>query len=182
MTTTERQVYLVDDEAAVRRSIAFMLRTAGYAIESFESGEAFLRAAPGLPMGCVLLDIRMPGMDGLQVQAAMRGLAQLQLAVDGNDPLAHAGQAIAFTQGSTQASVIVDIEQDLIATMMQGHGQGLCVGMPCGVGHRFLHDAQDGFCNQRIGNAYLFVDVQLQQGSWHRGCQCTQGGLHVQPA
>lgn len=68
----ERQIYLVDDEAAVRRSIAFMLRAAGYNIETFDSGEAFLKAAPRLTMGCVLLDVRMPGMDGLEVQAAMR--------------------------------------------------------------------------------------------------------------
>jgi two-component system response regulator FixJ len=68
----ERQIYIVDDEAAVRRSISFMLRAAGYQVESFDSGEAFLRAAPQLAMGCVLLDVRMPGMDGLEVQAAMR--------------------------------------------------------------------------------------------------------------
>ncbi|HPU16377.1 MAG TPA: response regulator, partial [Polymorphobacter sp.] len=84
--TTERQVYLVDDEAALRRSISFMLRTAGYAIESFESGEAFLRAAGGLAMGCVLLDVRMTGMDGLQVQSTMRerGLALPVIIITGH--------------------------------------------------------------------------------------------------
>ena len=66
------QVYLVDDEAAVRRSVSFMLKTAGYAVETFESGEAFLKAAPGLAPGCVLLDIRLGGIDGLEVQQILR--------------------------------------------------------------------------------------------------------------
>jgi two-component system response regulator FixJ len=66
------QVYLVDDEAAVRRSVSFMLKTAGYAVEAFESGEAFLKAAPGLAPGCVLLDIRLSGIDGLEVQQILR--------------------------------------------------------------------------------------------------------------
>jgi two-component system response regulator FixJ len=66
------QIYLVDDEAAVRRSVAFMLKTAGMAVEAFESGEAFLKAASGLAPGCALLDVRLGGMDGLAVQQALR--------------------------------------------------------------------------------------------------------------
>ena len=65
-------VYLVDDEAAVRRSVGFMLKTAGYHVESFESGEAFLKVAGQLGPGCVLLDVRMGGMDGLAVQATLK--------------------------------------------------------------------------------------------------------------
>ncbi|MFZ4690834.1 MAG: response regulator transcription factor [Polymorphobacter sp.] len=68
----ERHVYVVDDEATVRRSIQFMLRTAGHNVTLFESGEAFLKAAPGLASGCVLLDVRLTGMDGLAVQQALR--------------------------------------------------------------------------------------------------------------
>ena len=94
--TTERQVYLVDDEAALRRSISFMLRTAGFNIECFESGEAFLRAAPALAMGCVLLDVRMTGMDGLQVQAAMRerGLALPVIIITGHGDVGLAVRAM----------------------------------------------------------------------------------------
>jgi two-component system, LuxR family, response regulator FixJ len=68
----ECQVYLVDDEAAVRRSVSFMLKTAGHAVESFESGEAFLKVAAGLAPGCVLLDVRLGGIDGLAVQQELR--------------------------------------------------------------------------------------------------------------
>lgn len=69
---SDRQVYLVDDEAPVRRSVGFMLKTSGYEVEQFESGEAFLKAAPHLAPGCVLLDVRMGGMDGLTVQMALK--------------------------------------------------------------------------------------------------------------
>ncbi|NNM76442.1 response regulator transcription factor [Sphingomonas sp. ID1715] len=68
---TEKQVYIVDDDEAIRRSLNFMLRTSGYKVEQFTCGEEFLKAATKLSPGCVLLDIRMPGLDGLEVQQAM---------------------------------------------------------------------------------------------------------------
>jgi len=68
----EQRVYLVDDEAAVRRSVGFMLKTAGLVVEAFESGEAFLQKAGGLAPGCVLLDVRLAGIDGLAVQQQLR--------------------------------------------------------------------------------------------------------------
>ncbi|MFL6722139.1 MAG: response regulator transcription factor [Sphingomonas sp.] len=72
MTASEEKlVYLVDDDAAVRRSVAFMLKTSGHKVEAYESGTALLKAAARLGPGCILLDIRMPGMDGLEVQQAL---------------------------------------------------------------------------------------------------------------
>ena len=66
-------VHVVDDEEAIRRSLDFLLRTAGYQVEKWPDGESFLKGAdPALP-ACVLLDVRMPGMDGLQVQEEMAG-------------------------------------------------------------------------------------------------------------
>ena len=75
--TAERQVYLVDDDDAIRRSASFMLKTSGFIVTSFGSGVDFLEAARGLDAGCVLLDVRMPEIDGLAVQAALklRGIA-----------------------------------------------------------------------------------------------------------
>ncbi len=69
---TGRLVYIVDDDEAVRRSAAFMLKTAGFTVDSFESGVDFLKAAGSLDPGCVLLDVRMPVMDGLEVQRALK--------------------------------------------------------------------------------------------------------------
>ena len=67
-----RLVHLVDDDDAIRRSVGFMLKTSGYHVRTYESGVELLKGAPGLEPGCILLDIRMPGMDGLDVQAALR--------------------------------------------------------------------------------------------------------------
>jgi two-component system response regulator FixJ len=67
----EKQVYVVDDDEAIRRSLSFMLRTSGHKVDLFTQGEEFLKGAAKLDPGCVLLDIRMPGMDGLEVQRAL---------------------------------------------------------------------------------------------------------------
>ena len=67
-----RLVHLVDDDEAIRRAVGFMLKTSGYHVRTYESGIELLKDAANLEPGCVLLDIRMPGMDGLEVQASLR--------------------------------------------------------------------------------------------------------------
>ena len=70
----KRTVHVVDDDAAVRRSLERLLHAAGYACVSYHSSSAFLDAARELSGGCVLLDVRMPGMDGLELQALLQQL------------------------------------------------------------------------------------------------------------
>jgi len=65
-------VHLVDDDEAIRRSVGFMLKTASFQVRSYGSGVELLKEAKALDPGCILLDIRMPGMDGLEVQAALK--------------------------------------------------------------------------------------------------------------
>jgi two-component system response regulator FixJ len=93
---TDKQVYVVDDDEAIRRSLSFMLKTSGHKVELFTCGEEFLKAAPKLAPGCVLLDIRMPGMDGLEVQAAMaeRGLTFPVVVMTGHGDIAIAVRAM----------------------------------------------------------------------------------------
>ena len=67
----ERTVHVVDDDEAVRRSLKRLLDAAGVHVISYETSLAFLDAAPNLAPGCALLDIKMPGMDGLQLQALL---------------------------------------------------------------------------------------------------------------
>lgn len=67
----EFPVYLVDDDDSVRRSVGFMLKTSGYQVQPFESGVKFLTRVKHLEPGLILLDIRMPEMDGLQVQSEL---------------------------------------------------------------------------------------------------------------
>lgn len=64
----ERHVYIVDDDEAVRESLSVLLETRGYAVRSFGSAPEFLALAKALPAGCVIADIRMPEMDGLELQ------------------------------------------------------------------------------------------------------------------
>lgn len=71
---TERRVYIVDDDASVRRSTALLLRTHGYLVESYRSGVEFLEGVRTLEPGCVLLDLRMPGIDGIGVLEQLAGL------------------------------------------------------------------------------------------------------------
>jgi two-component system response regulator FixJ len=61
-------VHIVDDELSIRRSIDFLLRGAGYHSECWCDGNAFLSGADRTRPACVLLDVRMPGIDGLEVQ------------------------------------------------------------------------------------------------------------------
>lgn len=68
MNQTDITVYIVDDDPAVRDSLTLMLQQDGYRIRSFESGEAFLAVADTTTHGCAIIDIRMPGMDGIQLQ------------------------------------------------------------------------------------------------------------------
>lgn len=68
----QRLVHVIDDDPAVRRSVAFMLKTSGYQVQSYETGVELLKVAGDLAPGCILLDIRMPGMDGLEVQETLQ--------------------------------------------------------------------------------------------------------------
>lgn len=61
-------VYLVDDDAAVRDGVSLLLETAGFVVTSHASGASFLAALEGEPAGCLILDLCMPGMSGLEVQ------------------------------------------------------------------------------------------------------------------
>lgn len=65
-------VFIVDDDPAVRDSAALLLSLHGHATASFASAEDFLAAARGDWAGCALVDIRMPGMDGIALLAAMK--------------------------------------------------------------------------------------------------------------
>lgn len=60
-------VYVVDDEGEVRRSLGFFLKTAGFLPRPFLNGEDFLAEADGLAPGCVMLDVRLSGVSGLEV-------------------------------------------------------------------------------------------------------------------
>jgi len=67
-------ICLVDDDAAVRESTARLLAAEGYAVLSYASAEAFLAAAPFGETGCVVLDLQLPGMSGIELQERLAGV------------------------------------------------------------------------------------------------------------
>lgn len=65
-------VHVIDDDEAVRQSLAFLLSTAGFAVRVHESATGFLKALPAAQVGCIVTDVRMPEMDGLELQRRLR--------------------------------------------------------------------------------------------------------------
>jgi two-component system response regulator FixJ len=92
----KRVIHLVDDEEAIRRAAGFALKTAGFGVETYASGVEFLRAARSTTQGCVILDVRMPAMDGLEVQTAMaeRGIQMPVIVLTGHGDVSVAVQAM----------------------------------------------------------------------------------------
>jgi FixJ family two-component response regulator len=70
--TREATVFIVDDDASVRRSLERLLRASGFHVESFDSGEHYLEREPFGGLGCVLLDINMPGVSGIELQQRLQ--------------------------------------------------------------------------------------------------------------
>jgi len=74
--TAKRLVHVIDDEDSVRRSVSFMLKTSGFDVRGWNSGVSFLREVRHAEVGCLLLDIRMPEMDGFEVCQSIRQNSQ----------------------------------------------------------------------------------------------------------
>ncbi|HEY2481392.1 MAG TPA: response regulator FixJ [Caulobacteraceae bacterium] len=67
-------VHVIDDDDAVRDSIAFLLEAAGFEVKTYDSGTRFLEQFTGQETGCVLTDVRMPGLTGLELAVKLRAL------------------------------------------------------------------------------------------------------------
>jgi two-component system response regulator FixJ len=65
-------VHLVDDDEDVRRALAFLLGTAGLAVRVYESADSLLAKLPSVAEGCIVSDVRMPGLSGLQLLQVLR--------------------------------------------------------------------------------------------------------------
>ena len=65
-------VHVVDDDADVRNSVAFLLQSAGLDVRTYESAAALLAAAATLKSGCIITDVQMPAMSGLELQRRLR--------------------------------------------------------------------------------------------------------------
>lgn len=92
---SSQQVFIVDDDTSVRESLSLLLSMRGLSTQSFGSAEDFLEAFQPSWRGCLVLDIRMPGMSGLELQQHLqqRGCTLPIIIVTGHGDVAAARQA-----------------------------------------------------------------------------------------
>jgi two-component system response regulator FixJ len=85
-------VYVIDDDPAMRNSLDFLLSAAGFNVTLFDSALAFLKGLPDLTLGCVVSDVRMPGIDGIdllrQLKQGPKTLPIIIMTGHGDVPLA----------------------------------------------------------------------------------------------
>ncbi|RWP78372.1 response regulator FixJ [Mesorhizobium sp.] len=89
-------VHVVDDDVEVRKSLGFLLATADFAVRLYESASAFLATATGNLDGCIVTDVRMPGIDGIEFlrQLRSRGHSIPVIVMTGHADVALAVQAM----------------------------------------------------------------------------------------
>ena len=124
MTELTKTVHLVDDDEAVRRSASLILRTTGYIVKTYSSGVELLDATQDIAPGCILMDVRMPHMDGLEVQAELRdrGLSMPVIVMTGHGDVGLAVRAmkagaIDFLEKPFQKSQLIEAIEDGFARM-----------------------------------------------------------------
>lgn len=90
--TADAVVHVIDDDEAVRQSLEFLLGTADFKVRTYDSASAFLEVLPQVQSGCVITDVRMPGMTGIEllqrIQAMERRLPVIVITGHGEVPLA----------------------------------------------------------------------------------------------
>lgn len=119
MMTDQKYIHLVDDDEAIRHSASFMLRHAGYAVKTYTDGVAFLDEVTTQSEGCILLDVRMPIIDGLSVQKTLneRGIGLPIIILTGHGDVSVAvtamkNGAVDFIEKPYEKSTLVEAIQN----------------------------------------------------------------------
>jgi len=96
MNSTNATVYVIDDDEAVRASLRFLVESDVHRVETFASAQAFLNRSLEDDVGCIISDVRMPGMSGLELQDALnaRGVALPLIIITGHGDVEMAVRAM----------------------------------------------------------------------------------------
>lgn len=115
----ERNIYIVDDDAELCRSTALLLSTLGYRCRAFTSGAEFLKHLPHLVPGCIMLDMRMTGLSGLQVLSELQwsGLNWPVIGMSGEGGRAAEN---ALTLGACAFLAKPFLEEEVVAALERG--------------------------------------------------------------
>lgn len=120
-------VYVIDDDPAMRDSLDFLLGSAGFTVTLFETAVSFLEALPAIAFGCVVSDVRMPGIDGIELlkrlKTGTRALPIIVMTGHGDIPLAVEAMklgALDFLEKPFEDERLVGMIETALA---QGEGQ-----------------------------------------------------------
>ena len=118
--TTTAPVYIVDDDASVREAVARLVRSAGWAVETFASAQEFLASAWADVPSCLILDVQLPGLSGLdlQQQLAKSGARTSIIFLTGHGDIPTSVRAI--KAGALEFLTKPYADEDLIAAIEQG--------------------------------------------------------------
>ncbi len=118
-------VHVIDDDPALRDSLAFLLGSVGLVVRAFESAQAFLQELTSIETGCVVTDIRMPGIDGLELlrllQEMGKGLPVIVMTGHGDVPLAVKAMRLGaadFVEKPFDDEVMIDAIRSALATSL----------------------------------------------------------------
>jgi FixJ family two-component response regulator len=127
--TPDPLVFVVDDEPAIRDSLALLLRSVGLPTRTFDSAQAFLDAFQPVPNACLLADVRMPGMSGLELQETLRarGLKVPVIVLTGHGDIAMAVRAMKagaadFIEKPYNDQVLIDSVNRALAASRSAQG------------------------------------------------------------
>ena len=118
MTRMEPTVFVVDDDPAVRNSLCWLISSVKLPVLGFSSAHEFLEAVDPEQHGCVIVDVRMPEMNGFELQAEIRerypGLSVIVITAHGsqeNAAQAMAGGAVGYVQKPTDDEILIGLVQ-----------------------------------------------------------------------
>jgi two-component system response regulator FixJ len=129
MRSDDYIVHVVDDEEAIRKSLAFLLTMAGFTVRLHETATSFLSIAPDLDRGCLVTDLRMPDMSGVELlqrlQVLLVPIAPIVISGHGDVPMAVTAMktgALDFIEKPFADEVLIDAIKRAAATLVSDGG------------------------------------------------------------